>query len=60
MDRHRKTRLFVFDGGVLEVYDYGESSEDDYGPGVYLELHGRPSALSDVAPDHDDIETEAS
>ncbi|WP_040695517.1 hypothetical protein [Nocardia vinacea] len=31
----RRTRLFVFPGGLLEVADYGD---DDDGPGVYLEL----------------------
>ncbi|MFE9325281.1 hypothetical protein ACIHDR_27115 [Nocardia sp. NPDC052278] len=31
----RRTRLFVFPGGVLEVADYGDETDD---PGVYLEL----------------------
>ncbi|WP_062990338.1 hypothetical protein [Nocardia anaemiae] len=33
----RRTRLFVFPGGLLEVADYGAGDGDD-GPGVYLEL----------------------
>ncbi|WP_063040397.1 hypothetical protein [Nocardia pseudovaccinii] len=31
----RRTRLFVFPGGWLEVADYGDEND---GPGVYLEL----------------------
>ncbi|WP_433756179.1 hypothetical protein [Nocardia sp. CA-135398] len=34
----RRTRLFVFPGGLLEVADYGDG--DDC-PGVYLELQTR-------------------
>ncbi|WP_433758819.1 hypothetical protein [Nocardia sp. CA-135398] len=31
----RRTRLFVFPGGLLEVADYGDENDS---PGVYLEL----------------------
>ncbi|GAB2684229.1 hypothetical protein GCM10027089_00920 [Nocardia thraciensis] len=30
-----RTRLFEFPGGVLEVYAYGDETDD--GPGVYME-----------------------
>ncbi|MCM6775797.1 hypothetical protein NDR87_17855 [Nocardia sp. CDC159] len=39
MDKPWPTRLFEFDGGVLEVYDYGDDPER--GPGVYLVLFNR-------------------
>ncbi|WP_280381925.1 hypothetical protein [Nocardia wallacei] len=33
----RRTRIFEFPGGFLEVEDYGDDPED--GPGVYMEFY---------------------
>ncbi|WP_171050201.1 hypothetical protein [Nocardia cyriacigeorgica] len=38
MDTYR-TRLIEFDGGVLEMADYGDWDDSD--PGVYVELFRR-------------------
>jgi hypothetical protein len=45
----RRTRLFVFPGGMLEVNAYADDSDDD--PGVYLELSG--PAIEDTEDYHD-------
>ncbi|MFI5779534.1 hypothetical protein [Nocardia sp. NPDC051570] len=62
MDRRRETRLFAFDGGVLEVYDYGDDAEN--GPGVHLELRGRSDStaleLRPIPATDDDTDTAAS
>ncbi|RDI63935.1 hypothetical protein DFR76_109275 [Nocardia pseudobrasiliensis] len=42
------TRLFEFDGGVLEVYDYGDSQGSRSCPGFYLELRGPAEATRDA------------
>ncbi|MFI5779402.1 hypothetical protein [Nocardia sp. NPDC051570] len=57
----RPTRLYEFEGGVLEVYDYGDDSEKDGSPGVYLELYGSPPATDlDLPSVSDDTDMEAS
>ncbi|MFF0489941.1 hypothetical protein ACFYTQ_13070 [Nocardia sp. NPDC004068] len=55
MDSLRRTRLLEFDGGVLEIYDYGD---EDHVTGVWLELYGRRGmstfpALEPVEEDYD-------
>lgn len=49
--RPRRTRLYVFPGGVLEMADYGDGDSG----GVYLESRSSPlpqrvSSASDVPP----------
>ncbi len=34
----RRTRIFEFPGGFLEVEDYGDT-DPEYGPGVYMESY---------------------
>ncbi|MFI5776818.1 hypothetical protein [Nocardia sp. NPDC051570] len=49
----RPTRRFEFEGGVLEVYDYGD--DPDTGPGVYLALFSsRDSTEPEVRPVSDE------
>jgi|GEM_PF-3858051 len=45
---NRRTRCLEFPGGVLEVWDYRDTDdEDDGNPGVYLEWRGsEPPATS--------------
>ncbi|MCM6773391.1 hypothetical protein NDR87_07895 [Nocardia sp. CDC159] len=57
----RWARLFVFDGGVLELFDYGDEPDEDSGPGVYLELFvpsGSVSRCLPVGPEEQDDEDE--
>ncbi|MFI5781612.1 hypothetical protein [Nocardia sp. NPDC051570] len=55
----RPTRLYEFDGGVLEVYDYGD--DPGTGPGVYLALfNSGDSTEPDVRAVPGDIDTAAS
>ncbi|RDI64916.1 hypothetical protein [Nocardia pseudobrasiliensis] len=53
MDRRWPTRLFEFDGGVLEVYDYGDDPDD--GPGVYLELYARAELAERLSDEPDAV-----
>ncbi|WP_280266532.1 hypothetical protein [Nocardia wallacei] len=42
----RRSRIFEFPGGFLEVEDYGEDPGD--GPGVYMEFYLPDKAGSEV------------
>ncbi|MEG8177020.1 hypothetical protein GZH49_00530 [Nocardia terpenica] len=63
MDRRRKTKLLVFDGGVVEIYDYGDDDADN-GPGVYMESYRRSRSTTEehqpTPASDDETDTEAS